>query len=182
MFHELSRHDYHWHNHMPNRWENDANGVNLPFCNGNQNVSDPHPYEKLELMDYGHRPLVINIDQAAKHNQTFRTALWTGEHFQVTLMSIHVGEDIGLEIHPSTDQFIRIEQGQGLIQMGDRKDKLDFQVTAYNDYAIMIPAGKWHNVSNTGSVPLKIYVMYAPPQHPFGTVHETKSIAMSAEE
>jgi mannose-6-phosphate isomerase-like protein (cupin superfamily) len=53
---------------------------------------------------------------------------------------------------------------------------------AYDDYAIMIPAGKWHNVINMGNIPLKIYVIYAPPEHPYGTVHETKSIAMSAEE
>jgi mannose-6-phosphate isomerase-like protein (cupin superfamily) len=84
-------------------------------------------------------------------------------------------------LHPTTDQFIRIEEGQGLVQMGDSKDKLDFQEMAYDDYAIMIPAGKWHNVTNTGNKPLKIYVIYAPPEHPYGTVHETKAIAMSAE-
>nr|WP_275439948.1 cupin domain-containing protein [Paenibacillus sp. ACRRY] len=179
MFHKLSRHDHHGNNPMPNTWDNDGHyGVTPPLSKGNQNVSHLSP---LELTDYGQRPLVINIDQAAKHNQTYRTALWTGKYFQVTLMSIHVGEDIGLEIHPATDQFIRIEEGQGLVQMGDRKDRLDFQVTAYKDYAIMIPAGTWHNVTNTGHIPLKLYVIYAPPHHPYGTVHETKSIALSSE-
>lgn len=133
------------------------------------------------LTDHGSKPFVVNIDKVTKQNNTYRTAIWTGEHFQVTVMSIHVGDDIGLEVHPKTDQFIRIEEGQGLVQMGDTKEKLDFQVKAYEDYAIMIPAGKWHNMTNTGNKPLKIYVIYAPPQHPYGTVQETKAIAMASE-
>lgn len=126
-------------------------------------------------------PFVVNIDQAAKLNNNYRTALWTGQHLQVTLMSINVGEDIGLEVHPTTDQFIRIEEGQGLVQMGASKDRLDFQTMAYEDYAIMVPAGTWHNVTNTGNRPLKVYVIYAPPEHPHGTVHQTKAIAMASE-
>ena len=96
-------------------------------------------------------------------------------------MSIKPGEDIGLEVHPTVDQFIRIEEGQGLVKMGDSKDKLDFQEKVYDDYAIMIPAGKWHNVINTGDTPLKLYAIYAPPEHPRGTVHETKEDAEAAE-
>ncbi|NHN33677.1 cupin domain-containing protein [Paenibacillus agricola] len=138
--------------------------------------------EEVVLKDYGSKPFVVNIDKVTKQNNTYRTALWTGKHFQVTVMSISVGDDIGLEVHPTTDQFIRIEEGQGLVQMGDSKDKLDFEEKAYNDYAIMIPAGKWHNVTNTGNKPLKIYVIYAPPQHPYGTVHGTKKNAMASEE
>jgi mannose-6-phosphate isomerase-like protein (cupin superfamily) len=118
--------------------------------------------------------LVINIDKATKQNTNFRTALWTGEHFQVTLMSINVGDDIGLEIHPDTDQFIRIEDGQGIVKMGKSKDNLEFQANARNDFAIIIPAGTWHNVINTGTKPLKVYSIYAPPKHPRGTVHVTK--------
>ncbi len=178
MFHK-SCHHYQWHNPMHNSWNNNYRDYNPQYYNWYNN--DRNPYGKIKLRDYGQSPLVVNIDQAAKQNKTYRTALWTGKHFQVTLMSINVGDDIGLEVHPTTDQFIRIEEGQGLVQMGDRKDKLDFQVMAYNDYAIMIPAGKWHNVTNTGNTPLKVYVIYAPPEHPYGTVHETKAIAMSAE-
>jgi mannose-6-phosphate isomerase-like protein (cupin superfamily) len=131
--------------------------------------------------DHGPKPFVVNIAEVTRQNNTYRTALWTGREFQVTVMSINVGEDIGLEVHPTTDQFIRIEEGQGLVQMGDSKDQLDFVEIAYKDYAIMIPAGKWHNLTNTGNKPLKVYVIYAPPEHPYGTVHETKAIAMSSE-
>ncbi|MFT5873369.1 MAG: mannose-6-phosphate isomerase-like protein (cupin superfamily) [Clostridium sp.] len=145
--------------------------------------TDETEYDGLmKLKDYGPEPFVINIDEATKKNNTYRTALWTGSYLQVTLMSINVGEDIGLEVHPMGDQFIRIEEGQGLVQMGDRIDKLDFEKKVYDDYAIMIPAGKWHNIINTGDKPLKLYAIYAPPEHPRGTVHETKEIAEAAEE
>ncbi|MFC5529719.1 cupin domain-containing protein [Cohnella yongneupensis] len=137
-------------------------------------------YRNFILNDYGPMPFVVNIDQAAKLNNNYRTALWTGQHFQVTLMSINVSEDIGLEVHPTTDQFIRIEDGQGLVQMGPSKDHLDFQTMAYDGFAIMVPAGTWHNVTNTGNRPLKVYVIYAPPQHPYGTVHQTKATAMAS--
>ncbi len=134
------------------------------------------------LTDYGAEPFVVDIEEVTKQNHTFRTALWTGNHLQVTVMSINVGEDIGLEIHPTLDQFLRIEEGEGLVQMGDSKDKLDFEEKVSDGYAIVVPAGKWHNVTNTGNQPLKLYSIYAPPQHPYGTVHETKAIAMAAEE
>jgi mannose-6-phosphate isomerase-like protein (cupin superfamily)/rubrerythrin len=134
------------------------------------------------IQDYGGNPFVVDIEKVTKENDTFRTALWTGEHLQVTLMSIDVGDDIGLETHPTTDQFIRIEQGQGLVEMGDTKNNLTFKRQAYEDFAVMIPAGKWHNITNTGNEPMKVYAIYAPPEHPFGTVHETKADAAAAEE
>ncbi len=134
------------------------------------------------LTDYGPNPFVINIEEAAEQNNTFRTALWTGTQFQVTLMSINPGEDIGLEMHPDVDQFLRIEQGQGIVQMGKRKGNLNFRRQVYDDFAIVIPAGIWHNLTNTGNTPLKLYSIYAPPNHPFGTVHATKAAAMAAEE
>ena len=96
-------------------------------------------------------------------------------------MSIDVGDDIGLEMHPDVDQFIRIEQGRGYVQMGERQDHLDFARNVFEDDAILIPAGTWHNVTNTGNVPLKLYSIYAPPQHPFGTVQRTKEEAQAAE-
>ena len=136
----------------------------------------------IQLKDYGPEPFVVNINEVTKQNNNYRTALWTGSHLQLTLMSINVGEDIGLEIHPNLDQFIRIEDGQGLVKMGDSKYNLDFQKKVYDDFAFIIPAGKWHNLINTGHKPLKLYSIYAPPQHPHGTVHETKAISQAAEE
>ena len=126
------------------------------------------------LKDYGPQPYVVNINEAAKQNTNYRTGLWTGNNLQVTLMSIKVGDDIGLEVHPTIDQFIRIEDGQGIVKMGKSKESLDFQANVHDDFAIMIPAGTWHNVINTGNKPLKVYSIYAPPQHPAGVIHVTK--------
>lgn len=151
-------------------------------CCGNTPMGNPNSRRRFtSSKDYGPEPFVINIEEATKQNNTFRTALWTGDHLQLTLMSIDVGEDIGLEVHPNLDQFIRIEEGQGLVQMGDRKDYLNFQKNVYGEYAFIIPAGKWHNLTNTGNTPLKLYSIYAPPQHPPGTIHDTKEIAEAQE-
>lgn len=135
-------------------------------------------YRPSDGADYGPEPFTVNINEASKQNNTYRTALWTGTHLQVTLMSLNAGEDIGLEIHPDLDQFLRIEQGQGIVQMGESKDNLNFERNVFDDSAIMIPAGTWHNLTNTGNIPLKLYSIYAPPNHPFGTVHVTKEDAM----
>lgn len=129
------------------------------------------------LKDYGPYPFAINIEQATKSNNNFRTALWSGPYLQLTLMSLLPGEDIGLEMHSDVDQFIRLEQGQGLVMMGTHKDMPSFQQPVFADDAFIIPAGTWHNLINTGSVPLKLYSIYAPPNHPHGTVHVTKADA-----
>ncbi|MBX8943059.1 cupin domain-containing protein [Lysinibacillus sp. K60] len=140
-----------------------------------------HASNEIMLKDYGANPFVININEASKQNNTYRTALWTGKHLQLTLMSLNPGEDIGLEMHPNVDQFLCIEQGQGVTQMGKSKDNLTFKRNVHDDFAIFIPAGTWHNLTNIGSVPLKLYSIYAPPNHPFGTVHPTKAVAMASE-
>ena len=129
------------------------------------------------IRDYGPEPFIMNINEVTKQNNNFRTALWPGNHLQVTLMSINVGESIGLEMHPDVDQFIRIEQGYGLVQMGNNKNNLNFERKVYDDFAIIIPAGKWHNLTNIGNVPIKLYSIYAPPNHPKGTIHRTKADA-----
>ena len=157
-------------------------GRQYPYQAFPQGTDIPTNAESVLLKDYGPKPFVINIDEATKLNNTFRTALWTGQYLQVTVMSLNPGEDIGLEIHLDDDQFLRIEQGQGIVQMGKRKDQLNFERNVYDDFAIMIPAGTWHNVTNTGTEPLKLYSIYAPPNHPFGTVHKTKADAEAAEE
>lgn len=138
--------------------------------------------ERVLIADNGPNPYVVNINEATKQNNTYRTALWTGSNLQVTLMSLNVGEGIGLEMHPDVDQFLRVEQGQGIVQMGSSKDQLTFERNIVDDSAIMIPAGTWHNLTNTGNIPLKLYSIYAPPNHPFGTVHVTKADAVAAEE
>ena len=127
--------------------------------------------------DFGPNPFVVDIAKATLNNDTYRTALWTGKHLQLTVMSIPVGGDIGLEMHPNVDQFLRIEEGQGLTQMGNSRENLYLQQPVFDDFAIFIPAGTWHNVTNTGNEPLKLYSIYAPPNHPFGTIHQTKAIA-----
>lgn len=138
-------------------------------------------YSSPAIRDYGPRPFALNIKEAAMENSNFRTTLWTGCHLQVTLMCIPVGEEIGLELHPEVDQLLQIEYGQGIVMMGDRKDRMNYQERICADFAIIIPAGKWHNLINTGSVPLKLYSVYAPPEHPHGTVHQTKAEAEKEE-
>lgn len=125
--------------------------------------------------DFGPQPFVTDIRKATVNNNTYRTALWTGNHLQLTLMCIQPGDDIGLEVHPNVDQFLRIEEGQGITMMGDRRDNLYFQHNVYDDYAIIIPAGTWHNVINTGNKPLRLYSIYSPPNHPWGTVEPVKT-------
>lgn len=133
------------------------------------------------MRDYGPEPVVVNMDCLARQNPYYRTALWTGNHLQVTLMSIPAGGDIGLEMHAEVDQFIGIEEGCALVMMGKSKNHLKEQKKANSNYAVIIPAGTWHNIINIGKTPLKLYSVYAPPQHPFGTVHETKEAAENAE-
>ncbi|AOV09076.1 cupin [Sporosarcina ureilytica] len=137
--------------------------------------------EIISLRDYGPRPFVVDINEATKQNNTFRTALWTGSHLQLTLMSLRAGEDIGLEMHSNLDQFLRVEEGNGVVRMGSTQNNLDFVRYIEDDSAILIPAGTWHNITNTGNTPLKLYSIYAPPEHPRGTVHTTKNDAMEAE-
>ena len=156
---------------------------NEMYGNNYGNYYNPYNYMNYYNMnpnyirDYGPEPFVMNINEVTKQNNNFRTALWTGNHLQVTLMSINVGESIGLEMHPDVDQFIRIEQGYGLVQMGNNKNNLNFERKVYDDFAIIIPAGKWHNLTNIGNVPIKLYSIYAPPNHPKGTIHRTKADA-----
>ncbi|MFD1779419.1 cupin domain-containing protein [Fredinandcohnia salidurans] len=169
-------HYYHHHHHHPYY-------THVPMHYWNYwGYHHPHMGREMrQFTDQGKKPFVVNIDEATKQNNTYRTAIWTGTHLQLTLMSLQPGEDIGLEMHPDVDQFLRVEQGNGIVQMGKNKNQLDFVRQISDDSAIIIPAGYWHNLTNTGNIPLKLYSIYAPPNHPFGTVHKTKADAMEAE-
>ena len=124
---------------------------------------------------------VGDIERETIDNETFRTVLWTGDHSQLTVMSIPAGEDIGKEVHPDHDQFLRIEQGSARAEMGPSENEVDFTQDVGADWAIVVPAGVWHNVVNTGDGELKVYSIYSPAEHPPGTVHATKAEAEAAE-
>lgn len=125
--------------------------------------------------DHGPKPYVVNIEDETLGNTNYRTTLWTGKYMQMTVMAIAPGDDIGLEVHEDHDQFLRVEQGRGRVQIGPEKDALDFDEEVGDDWVILVPAGSWHNVTNIGDEPLKVYSLYAPPEHAHGTVHPTKA-------
>ena len=122
-----------------------------------------------------------DIEQATLDNDTFRTVLFTGDHTQLTVMSLAPGEDIGLEAHDDHDQFLRVEQGSARVELSRSRDSVDETHDVGGDWAVIVPAGIWHNVTNTGDGELKLYSLYAPPEHPPETVHRTKAEAEAAE-
>ena len=134
-----------------------------------------------EIRDYGCEPLIFNIQHATAMNENFRTTLWTGRDLQLTLMSIPVCGEIGVEMHDDVDQFIRIESGRAKVFMEGCPNALQEVGCVDGHDAILIPAGTWHNIVNDGRSPLRLYSLYAPPQHPRGTVHATKADAERAE-
>jgi mannose-6-phosphate isomerase-like protein (cupin superfamily) len=122
-----------------------------------------------------------DIERETLGNTTFRTVLFTGTKTQLTVMHLQPGEEIGLEAHGDTDQFIRVEEGSARVTMGRTRDAVDETHDLRDDWAVIIPAGVWHNVINAGDGPLKLYSLYSPPEHPDGTVHATKAEADAAE-
>ena len=124
---------------------------------------------------------VGDIERETLDNDNFRTVRYTGEHTQLTLMRLGPGEDIGWEAHDHLDQFLRIEQGEGRAEFGRSEDSADETHDVGADWAIIVPAGIWHNVVNTGDGELKLYSLYSPPEHPPETVHRTKAEAEAAE-
>ena len=138
--------------------------------------------EHPRIRDFGREPLIFNIVHATNRNENFRTTLWTGRDLQLTLMSIPVQGEIGVEMHSDVDQFIRIESGMAKVYLGNCRNDLQEEGFADKNYAILLPAGTWHNIVNVGKCPLKLYSLYAPPQHPFGTVHHPKAAAEQEED
>ena len=127
--------------------------------------------------DSGPNPYVAKIEQMAAQNSNFRTTVWTGCYLQMTLMCIPPCGEIGLENHAQTDQIIRVEQGNAVVRMGRCKNQMEFKQNVCKGDVIFIPAGTWHNVMNTGRNCLKVFSVYAPPNHLKGTVHHTKEDA-----
>ena len=123
------------------------------------------------IEDIGPRPQSFDLETATKQNENYRTTAWSGKYLQLTLMSIPVGEDIGLEAHPETDQFLRLDAGRGRVQMGPAKDRLDFEQEVGDGWAVFVPAGTWHNVTNIGDEPMRLYAVYAPVHHAAGKIH-----------
>ena len=121
-------------------------------------VTAPVPAQG-DQQDHGTKPWVVNIEELTTNNQNFRTTWWTGKQLQMTVMSIQPGEDIGLEVHQKGDQFIRVEEGTARVQMGTSKTNLSYDKTVGDDWAMFIPEGYWHNISNAGNEELKVYVL-----------------------
>jgi mannose-6-phosphate isomerase-like protein (cupin superfamily) len=124
---------------------------------------------------------VDDIEAVTRGNGDFRRVLFTGSHMQLTVMRLAPGEDIGREVHPHLDQFLRIEQGRGRLELGTAEDSVDEAHDVGEDWAFIVPAGVWHNVVNTGDGDLRLYSLYSPPEHPEGTIHRTKRDAEQAE-
>jgi mannose-6-phosphate isomerase-like protein (cupin superfamily) len=129
------------------------------------------------IKDIGPQPQSFDIERATKDNTNYRSVAWSGRYLQVTLMSIPVGGDIGLEVHPETDQFLRLDAGSGRVQMGPAKDKVTFEKEVSDGWCILVPAGTWHNITNIGATPMQVYAIYAPVHHMPGKVHATAAAA-----
>ena len=112
-----------------------------------------------------------NIEAATLENDDFRRVLYTGHNLQLVLMTLQPGEEIGSEIHEDRDQFFRIEEGQGVVDIDGAANAVS------DDFAVIVPAGARHNVRNTGNRPLRLYTVYGPPEHLDGIVQATKAEA-----
>jgi len=112
-----------------------------------------------------------DIQKRTIENEDFRRVLYTGHNLQLVLMTLQPGEEIGEEVHEDRDQFFRIEEGSGAVDIDGVENRVE------DDFAVIVPAGARHNVRNTGSQPLRLYTIYAPPEHKDGIVQSTKEEA-----
>ncbi|OGZ41344.1 MAG: cupin [Candidatus Ryanbacteria bacterium RIFCSPHIGHO2_02_FULL_45_43] len=112
---------------------------------------------------------ITNIEEKTLKNTDYRRVLYTAKNSQLVLMNIRPGDEIGNEMH-KLDQFIRIERGDAKAILNNSEE-----YELHDDYAIIIPAGTWHNIINTGNKELKLYTVYSPPEHKDGTIHTTKA-------
>lgn len=129
--------------------------------------------EDFDFTDKGPGFFSIDLEEYTKANTNFRTTIWTGEQMQMTLMSIPVGGEIGEEIHTTIEQFIRIEEGEGEVYIGETQETMKAVQKISDDEIVFIPLGVWHNIKNIGDKPMKLYSIYAPTEHAKGTIHVT---------
>lgn len=122
------------------------------------------------------RGFVEDLEELTETNTDFRRVLYTARHVQLVLMTLQAGEEIGEEVHDGGDQFFRVEEGHGEIWIDGVMSKIK------PDMAMIVPAGARHNLKNTGDGPLKLYTLYAPPEHVDGVVHRTKREAGASPE
>ena len=120
---------------------------------------------------------VRNIEKETIENNAFRKVIFTGNTLQLVLMSLLPNEDIGMEVHDKVDQFFRVEEGEGLLEI---KDQGTYPLKAGS--SMLVTAGTQHNVINNGSEPLKLYTLYGPPNHPADRLQNTKAEAVKEEE
>ena len=116
-----------------------------------------------------------NIEEKTLNNTNFRQVLFTGKYCQLVVMSLLPNEEIGMEVHPTIDQFFRIEEGMAEFLIDGER------IQAKTNDVVIVPAGSQHNVTNVSASALKLYTIYSPPNHPDGTVHKTKAEAVAAE-
>lgn len=119
---------------------------------------------------------IDDIEARTKENADFRRVLYTGKRLQLVLMTLQPGEEIGEEVHADGDQFFRVEEGAGQVLIDGTWTPIE------HDSGIVVPGGARHNIRNTGHEPLKLYTIYAPPEHIDGTVQATKAAAAGAHE
>jgi mannose-6-phosphate isomerase-like protein (cupin superfamily) len=124
---------------------------------------------------------VGNVDKAVQQNSYFRQVLATGAKMQLVAMTLQPGEDIGLEAHADIEQLIKVEAGRATVSLGPSEDKVTEAHEVEAGWAVIVPPGTWHNVVNRGEGELRLSTIYAPPEHPEGTVHRTKADAVIAE-
>jgi mannose-6-phosphate isomerase-like protein (cupin superfamily) len=149
-------------------------GLALAGCTTAQRTQAPQraPREAQPSSVHGY---VTNIERATLENEDYRRVLFTTPHLQLVLMTLREGEEIGSETHPEGDQFVRVEAGTGMVVLNGEQHPME------DGSVVVIPAGVEHNVVNTGRSPLRLYVLYSPPEHPPGTVHRTKQEAEAKE-
>ena len=112
-----------------------------------------------------------NIEKRTVENEDFRRVLYTGHHLQLVVMTLQPGDEIGEEVHEDRDQFFRIEEGTGVVDIDGVPNAVE------DDFAVIVPAGARHNVRNTSDAPLRLYTIYGPPEHKEGVVQSTKTEA-----